>query len=541
MPLKDSDDVRNRLKFGAAAPKGAGAFGDIRPASRPARPSQSQRQSLPAIGGTLSAYQGTDRSASTPPRGNPLFADDDFVPLTPPAPRPGVKKRRRKLVTKKRVVLLLILLILLGAGWMGSKVLVNVQRIFKGNVFSILTVTKLKGEDTGRVNILLAGNSADDPGHDGANLTDSIMVVSINTKDNSAFMMSVPRDLWVAIPGYGHAKINEAYVDGQAGHFSESGYPNGGMGLLEEVIQQNLGMPINYYALVDYNALRDSVNAVGGIDFNVQSTDPRGLYDPSIDYATRGPLVRLSNGMHHLNGEQALDLARARGDAYGSYGFPRADFDRTAHQRQIILAVKNKALTAGVLANPVSLGSLFDSIGQNVHTDMQLSEARRLYDIGKNLKDSNIQSIGLNDANGVNLLASYMAPNGEDALIPAAGVDDFSKVRAFIQQLTSSNPLTREGATVAVLNGTSTSGLAAKAQSALMNKGLNVPTIGDAHAATATTTIIDASGGTKPATLQLLESMYGQHVTSTNSYAQTYSTDFIVILGTDQAQSTATQ
>src|SRR5262249_37027253 len=135
----------------------------------------------------------------------------------------------------------------------------NVQRVFGGNIFSVLTTTKLKGEDAGRVNILLAGNSADDPGHNGANLTDSIMVISIDTKHNSAFLLSVPRDLWVAIPGYGHAKINEAYVDGQAGEFAAAGYPPGGMGLLAEVVQQNFGLAINYYALIDYNALRDGV------------------------------------------------------------------------------------------------------------------------------------------------------------------------------------------------------------------------------------------------------------------------------------------
>lgn len=560
MPLKDSDDVRKRLKFGSTPEGSRRAFSDVQPTfssasprpspARPSVPKQSLSRNFPAVGTTLSSYQSSAlpgapaaaaaSAAALPTVRNPLFADDAYVPLTRTQQRgSAVKKRRRKLFTKKKVTLVVVLLILLAAGWMGSKVLFNVQKIFQGNVFSILTVTKLRGEDSGRVNILLAGNSADDPGHDGANLTDSIMVVSIDTKNNTAFMMSVPRDLYVNIPGYGHAKINEAYVDGQTGHFSQSGFPNGGMGLLEEVIQQNLGLTIDYYSLVDYNALRDAVNDVGGIDINVQSSDPRGLYDPSIDYATHGPLVKLTNGMHHLSGEQALDLARARGDAYGSYGFPSADFNRTANQRLIILAIKNKVLTSGVLANPITMGNLFDSIGKNVHTDMQLSEVRRLYDLGKNLNSSNIQSVGLNDANGVNLLASYMTPNGEDALIPAAGIDDFSKIQAFIRQLTSNDPLARESATIVVLNGTSVTGLAAKAQTTLTSKGLNVSQIGDAHAATATTTIIDASGGTKPATLQVLENTYGKTVTTTNPYAQTYTADFIIVLGNDQAQAVA--
>lgn len=535
MPFKDSDNARDRLRFGPAnnGPQRR-SFSDIRPpVTRP------ENRTFPAVGATLSAYHGTSAAAAAPavPRAaNPLF-QGQVRPAAPAIPRAGTKvKKRRRIITKKRVALFFVLLVLLGGGWFGTKIFTNVSKIFKGNVFSILTVTKLKGEDAGRVNILLAGNSADDPGHDGANLTDSIMVVSINPKDGSAFMLSVPRDLWVDIPGYDHAKINEAYVDGQTGHFSEPGYPSGGMGLLEMVIQQNLGIPIDYYALVNYNALRDAVNAVGGVDINIQSSDPRGLYDPSIDYATHGPLVKLSNGMHHLTGEQALDLARARGDAYGSYGFPLADFNRTQNQRELILAIKNKALTAGVLANPISLGNLFDSIGKNVQTDFSLSEARRLYDIGKNLQDSNIQSVGLNNANGKNLLSNYAAPNGESALIPAAGLDDFNQIQLFIKQLTSNDPVTREGASVVILNGTDTGGLAAKAQTALEGKNVNVVYIGDAHLPATATSIIDVSGGKKPATLKLLESQYGTNVTTQNPYASAYDADFIVVLGNDQVR-----
>jgi len=106
------------------------------------------------------------------------------------------------------------------------------------------------------------------------------MIISIDTKNNKAFLLSVPRDLWVDIGDNGHGKINEAYVDGQNNHFSDNGYPAGGMGQLQQVIENNFGLTINYYALVNYNAFRDAVNAVGGIDVVIKSTDPRGLYDP---------------------------------------------------------------------------------------------------------------------------------------------------------------------------------------------------------------------------------------------------------------------
>ena len=437
-------------------------------------------------------------------------------------------------ITLKRTIITLLVLVLVGGGWLGGKFAYNLHKLFGGNIFSALRTTKLRGEDNGRVNILLAGNSADDPGHSGANLTDSIMLISIDTKNNKAFLLSIPRDLWVHIPNDGHQKINDVYVEGQANNFHQDGYPNGGMGELEQTLSQELGVSINYYALVDYSALKEAVDAVGGVDITVNSNDPRGLYDPNIDYATKGPLVKLTNGPHHLNGEQALDLARARGDAYNSYGFAGSDFDRTEHQRQLLVALKSKAISAGVLANPAKLSSLFDAIGNNVKTDFQLSEVHRLYDITKQISGNNIQSLSLNQANGKDLLASYSAPDGESALIPAAGIDDFSDIQAFIRRQTSSNPVVQEGATLTLLNGTTTNGLAVKIKQELTAKQIIVDATADSPVPRATTVILDNTGGKKPATSAALVKIFGNHLTTQNIYGLNYDTDFVIILGNDQ-------
>lgn len=461
--------------------------------------------------------------------------------------KPGRFKRAlHSLRTKrfwKRFVLVLLAIIIIVGGWLGFKFYHDIGKIFHGNIFGFLHETKLRGEDSGHVNILLAGNSADDKGHNGAQLTDSIMIISINTKDHSGFMMSIPRDLWVDIPNNGHAKINEAYVDGQDENFNQAGYFPGGMGLLQEVVQQNFGIKINYYALVNYAAMRDAVNAVGGIDVTINSCDPRGLYDPNRDYVTNGPLVNLSNGKHHLNGEQALDLARARGDpsVYGySYGFCGSDFDRTQHQREELLALRQKITSAGVLTNPLKLSSLLDALGNNVKTDFTTSEMRRLYDLTKDINGSGIKSVGLNNINGKDLLQSYTSPLGQSALVPAAGMDNFSAIEAYINRLLSNSKVAREGANVIVLNATNTSGLAAKASKTLGSKGIAVSQVADASALQSTTTIIDASKGKMPATKALLTKLYGQHVTTTNPYANVYDADFIVVLGADQVPATTT-
>ncbi len=492
-----------------------------------------QAAQFPAIGMTLSSYsQQQPSKAARRPTNAPLPPKMDFSDK-----RPSRFKRLLHAITLKRTVIILALLVLLIGGWVGGKFAYNAHKVFGGNILGVLTSTKLKGESSGRVNILLAGNSADDAGHQGGDLTDSIMIISIDTKNHKAFLLSVPRDLWVNVDG-GHQKINAAYVDGKANGFSQQGYPNGGMGQLEQVIEADFGITINYYALVNYTALRDAVSAVGGVDVTIQSSDPRGLYDPNIDYTTKGPLVKLTNGTHHLNGQQALDLARARGDSYRSYGFAQSDFTRTANQRLLLVSLKSKAVSAGVITNPAKLSSLSDAIGNNVTTDFSLGEVHRLYDLVKDITGNNIQSLSLNMANGKNLLANYTAPDGESTLIPAAGVDNFDDIQAFIAQQSSTDPIIQESAPIVVLNATDSSGLAGKIRYALTGKHLNIVAVGDANATQATTTVIDLSGGKFPATRAFLQKQYGNNFTTVNPYAGIYTADFIILTGTDQLKTT---
>jgi LCP family protein required for cell wall assembly len=255
------------------------------------------------------------------------------------AAEPSVKELPRKPSWGKHIakLLLVFLLALLGAAivigvWDARNLSRASQKMFgSGNIFSLINSGALKTGSDGRVNVLVAGYSADDPGHAGANLTDSIMLISMNPANHSGYMLSIPRDLYVKIPGNGYGKINEAYLDG-------------GMGLLVQIAETDFGVQIGYYALMNYASVRDTVNALGGINVTIASPDGK-LYDPNRDYSTHGPLVDLSNGAHQLNGEQALDLTRARGDPspYGyAIGFEQADFQRTADQRQVFAAIKSK-------------------------------------------------------------------------------------------------------------------------------------------------------------------------------------------------------
>jgi len=445
----------------------------------------------------------------------------------------------------KRSALVVLALFIVSGGWLGWKVYRNSAKVFGNkNPLSVLSAFKpvsLKGQSTGHVNILLAGNSADrTDGSGGSSLIDSMMIVSINTKEHTAFMMSIPRDLWVDVPGSGYGKLNTV---GNATGFSESGYPQGNMGALEKIVADNFGININYFALVNYTAFKDAVNSVGGIDVNVQSEDPRGLYDPSF-LASEGGALKLANGVQHLDGQTALNLARARGDPfngkYGAYGFPKSDFDRTEHQRWMMLALKEKVISAGTLSNPVKVGKLMDAIGDNVKTDFQINELASLYYLMKNVKSSDIESLSLNEADGANLLVNYAGYGGQSALAPAAGVDDYSAIQQYIAKKYNANKITKEGAKVVVLNGGQTIGLAKTYSDVLAKKGLAVAEVGDAPAPATSTVVIDNSGGKKPNTKALLKKTFGNGTSADMAIAQQHSADFVVILGANQSDPSAT-
>ncbi len=320
----------------------------------------------------------------------------------------------------KRILLVLLIAFLLIGGWLGYKAYRNSDKLGT-NLFSLFDNSKLRGEDRGRINILLAGVSTDDPGHQGADLTDSIMIISINPNNKTAFVMSIPRDLYVKIDGHGYAKINAANV-------------YGGVNLLEKTITQNFNMPIDYYAVINYTAFQDAVNAVGGVTITINSPSRYGVYDP---YAN----LKLPNGTQQINGKQALALSRSRGEGPGAYGVG-SDFDRTTYQRDILLALKDKANSAGVLTNPVKISSLFDAAGNNVKTDLSLGNIRRLNNLTKGMANSDIKSVSLNNYNKVNYLRNYTTTDGQSALIPAAGINNYTQIQALLTELYASTPTT---------------------------------------------------------------------------------------------------
>ncbi len=384
---------------------------------------------------TTKNYNSTDRSRSMLNTTLPNAYGSRSIANTPNV---KAKKKKTRWFRRHRVIssFLLLVLVLFGiGGWFGSRIIGDLNKVFHGNIFSdfsaLFSTTRLNGEAQGRVNILLAGYQGSNS--DEGALTDSIMVVSLNTRNNTAFMLSIPRDLLVHVPGSGYQKINYA---NSVSNFNKSGYFKGGMGELQYIIERDFSIPLNYYALINYKAFEDAVNAVGGITVNIQSPDPRGLYDPNVDKAHGGP-VRLPNGPAHLDGLQALALALARGDSPYAYGFPLSDINREQHQRQMLVALEKKALSAGVIGNPLALTHLFDAVGNNVQTNLSLADALRAAQLLKNVNVSNIKSYGLSYSGTNALLTTYYSPYTGDSLIPKAGIGNYSQIQQFYNSLTS--------------------------------------------------------------------------------------------------------
>lgn len=331
----------------------------------------------------------------------------------------------RKITARILVFLFLtvfILALIIGV-WDGRNISSASRKMFgSGNLMELMNSGPIRTDTYGRVNVLLVGYSIDDPGHPGSTLTDSIILLSMDSSKRTGFMLSIPRDLYVKIPGFGYGKINEVYKDG-------------GMPLLTSIVGQDFDTPISYYALIDYAAVRQTVDALGGITVDIQSKDPRGLYDPNINKLDGGPL-KLSNGKQTLDGQTALNLTRARGDpcncGHYAYGFGQSDFDRTQHQRQVFTAIKDK-LNWKLILNPLKNGRILQAVANNVRTDIKADEIRTIFSTFNSIPSSKLKSLSLRDLNGVNYLQS--THYGGDTLSPAAGFDDYSQIDSALNEL----------------------------------------------------------------------------------------------------------
>ncbi|MBM3152395.1 MAG: LytR family transcriptional regulator [Chloroflexi bacterium] len=319
--------------------------------------------------------------------------------------------------------------------------------------------------------------------------SDTMILLTIDPLSKTAGMLSIPRDLWVNIPGFEYGKINTAYALGEAYKL-----PGLGRGLAEQTIESLLGIEIHYYAQIDFSAFERMIDEIGGVVIEVTETlelDPVGH---GYDHVTVEP------GVYALPGDLALAYARLRIP-------PDYDVGRARRQQQVILAIRDRLLQPGNLPNLVARApALYQELSAGIKTNLPLDDALRLAVLASQIDLENIER-GVFD---FNMASPGISPDGLEILVPNPDLirtlrDEIFTSGSGLTPLASGDPLDlmkAEAARVQVLNGTFTDGLATTTQEFLISLGMNVTGTGNPAERPGYTLVIDHTG--KPYTVKYL-------------------------------------
>ena len=427
------------------------------------------------------------------------------------------KRPKRKAL---KVILLSLLVIILGVGiWVGAAAYNALSKVTSlsgnGNLFSVFSNnhTPLKGESDGRTNILILGMGGSN--HPGGLLSDTILVMSIEWKTKKVSMISVPRDLWVPIEGHGSGKINEAHAYGQS-NIKTTG---GGGKLAGDTVSKVLGIPIHYFISVDFEGFKKMIDTVGGIDVTVE----KDLYDPyypadnMIDYSP----FKITAGDHHLDGAMALKYARSRETT--------SDFDRSKRQQIVIAALKQKMLTANILANPKKLTDLLAILGDHIRTDMSPGDIKVFWDSIKDLDMANIINKVLDTSVG-GPLTSSTSSGGAYIIIPKKGATNFTDLQTIAKNIFDTATTTdKTDLKIEVLNGSGKAGQGTLAADALKKLGYNITNVNNTTKTTKSI-VYNCTGLTSQGeATKIAESVHAQSENKTTCG----SVDIQVIIGQD--------
>ena len=269
---------------------------------------------------------------------------------------------------------------------------------------------QLIGEADDRINILLLGIGGQ--GHDGPNLTDTMLVMSIRPSDSKVAMRSIPRDLLVPLGDYGWRKINAANA------FGEMKQAGQGPEMSRTAVEGMLGLEVPYYVRIDFNGFKQIIDDLGGIDVYVDQKFTDYSYpDSRHGYQT----ISFKQGWQRMDGETALEYSRSR---HGNNG-EGSDFARAKRQQKVLLALKEQLLTLRTLKDPTKITAILGGLQQNIRTNQQLGEILRLAKIGRGVDPGQIVHRVIDDSPGSPVVAETI--NGAYVLVPRN--DDWEALR----------------------------------------------------------------------------------------------------------------
>ncbi len=374
-----------------------------------------------------------------------------------------------------------------------------------------------------RVNVLVMGLDFRDWEAGDYPRTDTMILFSLDPVSKTAGFMSIPRDMWVNIPGFDYAKINTAYYLGEAYKL-----PGGGPALAIQTVENFLGIPINYYAQVDFYAFEKFIDELGGIEVDVPAeivVDPLGKHNTTT----------LQPGRQLLDGPVALAYARNR---YTDGG----DFDRAARQQQVVLSIMDRITSLNMLPRLIARsGALYQELSDGVHTNLTLQQVIQLGSLALQVKKENIRH-GVISPGSVYMSKS---PDGLDILIPipdeirllrdeiftTGGAVGPAAISADVVELAKA-----EGARISIQNGTYTAGLASLTAEYFRSLGLNVveETNADGYYSTSRMYIYSGKPYTSDYIYDMFQMLPAQVLTQYNPDA---GMDIVLILGSDWEKS----
>lgn len=472
------------------------------------------------------------RQSSKPSSMERKPARDNMGKITLDMPDSKPKKRRgsKKKVILKSFVALFFVSILLGGLLFGNAFL-KARKMLSGgggapSLGAEVDPSKLKGEGDGRVNVLLLGKGGD--GHDGADLTDTILVASIDPIQKDMSLLSLPRDFYVSTSD--NYKINSVYsqaknkvLAGKKTADIKQRAEAAGIAAVETKVEEITGIPMHYYVMVDFMAFEKAVNTVGGVDIDV----PKEL--AVYERWSRNNVLDVKPGMQHFDGARALGFARSR------HTSARGDFARSERQRLMLVALKTKIMSAKTYSNPVKITQLVNDFGDHVRSNLSTGEIMRVYEIMKSIDSSKIGSLDL--ATEPNVLIASAMVRGNSVQQPKAGPKDYSEIHNFVRNSMRDGYLRKESASIAVFNGSNISGLAGKRAADLKSYGYNITTVDNAPTRDFENTIlVDLTGGSKKYTKHYLEQRLKTTAVSKlpNQNIDPRGADFVIILGQNE-------
>ena len=442
-------------------------------------------------------------------------------------PQAHARRRRRSryrpapFLTGRRIAGLLAVVVLLPIAVYGIRVVGGLSKLTGSSPGSIVgCLLKVKCDSqlastTNRINIALYGYGGD--GHDGAFLSDSIMVVSIQPRSGHAAQVaeiSIPRDWMVPIDAAGnnpyYGRVNEAYSDGQeqapvrAPRYK--GDNHGGGELADQTLERILGLHIDHFIGVDFQAFKAAVDSVGGVDVDVPDSFTDNQYPHGE--CNRGDCgymtVHFSKGVQHMDGARALIFARSR----HSYDNPAeaSNFARNRRQQLILNALKAKVLSVGGIGK---LPDLLNALGDNVITDLGIADANAVYDLVKDVDARNIVHVSVDDSN---FLYECGYPRNCTAAYEYAHDKSYQSLQRYLRNVFPDPATLADRTPISIEDGTGAgSGASTRWTSLLGAVGFKTTDAGWVHRS-ATTEVIDNTGGSGARTAKWLAGYFGVNV-----------------------------